>query len=60
MRRVLHGNAVTGDPDALREFHPQAKEFQRTHPYTWSGDIHPDASQWADELLEATVSGRKC
>ncbi|WP_158601695.1 zeta toxin family protein [Solilutibacter pythonis] len=56
----MHGNAVTGDPDALREFHPQAKEFQRTHPYTWSGDIHPDASQWADELLEATVSGRKC
>ncbi|RMH94145.1 hypothetical protein EBB59_02990 [Lysobacter pythonis] len=55
----LHGDVITVDPDALREFHPQAKEFRRTHPYTWSGDTHPDASQWADELLKATVSGKK-
>lgn len=58
-RAELRGDAVVVDPDALRQAHPAIDEFRRSHPYTWSGDTHPDASKWADELLEATVSFKK-
>ncbi|NYE27384.1 outer membrane lipoprotein SlyB [Rhodanobacter sp. K2T2] len=55
----LANTAVTIDPDALREYHPNLKEFQSTNPYTWSGRTHADASQWADELRNAAVAGKK-
>ncbi|WP_369936390.1 zeta toxin family protein [Xanthomonas tesorieronis] len=57
--RELDWDVVKVDPDQLREFHPQVRDFRNAHPYTWSGLTHPDASQWADELLRATVDGRK-
>jgi hypothetical protein len=55
----LDGNIVSIDPDELRDAHPKLKEFQNAHPYTWSGDTHPDASQWAKELRTAAVDGKK-
>ncbi len=53
------GNVVSIDPDELRDAHPKVREFQNAHPYTWSGDTHPDASAWAQELRTAAVDGRK-
>jgi predicted ABC-type ATPase len=55
----LGDDAVTVDPDELRRFHPKVGDFRRETPYTWSGRTHADASQWADELLDETVAGRK-
>ncbi|WP_241238145.1 zeta toxin family protein [Xanthomonas euvesicatoria] len=55
----LNGDVVKIDPDELRDFHPQVRAIRNAHPYTWSGYTHPDASQWADELLQATIEGRK-
>ncbi|MER3054527.1 zeta toxin family protein [Xanthomonas hortorum] len=55
----LIGDVVKIDPDELRDFHPQVRAIRNAHPYTWSGYTHPDASQWADELLQATIEGRK-
>ncbi|WP_082028869.1 zeta toxin family protein [Xanthomonas sacchari] len=57
--RELDWNVVKVDPDKLREFHPQVSDFRDAHPYTWSGLTHPDASQWAEELLKATFDGKK-
>ncbi len=58
-RAELHGDVVTVDPDALRDYHPGVDGFRHETPYTWSGRTHTDASQWADELLDATVSSKK-
>lgn len=55
----LGNNVVTVDPDALRDYHPSVDGFRRETPYTWSGRTHVDASQWADELRDATVSSKK-
>ena len=55
----LRGDAVTVDPDALRDFHPKVESFRNAHPYTWADDTHPDASTWAKELRGAAVEGRK-
>lgn len=55
----FRGDAVTVDPDALRDFHPQVESFRNAHPYTWADDTHPDASAWAKELRGAAVEGRK-
>jgi len=55
----LRGDAVTVDPDALRDFHPKVESFRNAHPYTWADDTHPDASAWAKELRSAAVEGRK-
>ncbi|MCM5547076.1 zeta toxin family protein, partial [Xanthomonas hortorum] len=58
-RAELEKDAVTIDPDALREFHPQVETLRNAHPYTWSGYTRADASRWADELLQATIEGKK-
>ena len=58
-RSELKKDVVLIDPDALREFHPQVATFRNAHPYTWSGYTHPDDSRWADELLQATIDGKK-
>ncbi|WP_295861155.1 zeta toxin family protein [uncultured Xanthomonas sp.] len=58
-RDEMRNDVVLVDPDELREFHPQVNGFRNAHPYTWSGLTHPDASQWAEELLKATVDGKK-
>ncbi|WP_208589909.1 zeta toxin family protein [Xanthomonas fragariae] len=55
----LNQDVVKIDPDELRKFHPQVEALRNAHPYTWSGYTHPDASQWADELLQATIDGKK-
>lgn len=55
----LNKDAVTIDPDALRRYHPEVGDFRQESPYSWSGRTHVDAGQWADELLEATTSGKK-
>lgn len=58
-RNELHGDVVKIDPDELREYHPRIHEFRNGTPYNWSGLTQPDASAWADELLDATVAGKK-
>ncbi|MDG5977762.1 hypothetical protein H010_21091 [Hydrogenophaga taeniospiralis CCUG 15921] len=55
----LGGNVVTVDPDELRGFHPRAHGLRQQHPYTWSGQTHGDASQWATELRDAAIGERK-
>ncbi|MDM7556104.1 zeta toxin family protein [Xanthomonas fragariae] len=55
----LRGDVVVIDPDELREAHPHVKVLRNAHPYTWSGYTHPDASRWADELLQATIEDKK-
>ena len=51
--------AVKIDPDALRDHHRRIREFRATTPYTWSSRTQADAGQWADELRDAAVAGRK-
>jgi predicted ABC-type ATPase len=58
-RRELGNDAVIVDPDDLRGHHPEIETFRREGPYRWSDKTHPDASKWADELLEATISDKK-
>ena len=58
-QREFRGDVVTIDPDELRKFHPDTSRFRTEHPYTWSTDTHPDASQLASELREAAVAERK-
>ena len=55
----FHGDIVPIDPDELRDYHPRVQEFRSAHPYTWSSHTQADAGQWADELREAAVAGRK-
>lgn len=57
--RELLDDVVKIDPDGLREFHPRIKELRTASPYNWSGHTQIDASGWADELLDATVAGKK-
>lgn len=52
-------NIVPIDPDAQREHHPDFKKLRESHPYTWSGHTHYDASRWAGELRDAAVAGRR-
>jgi predicted ABC-type ATPase len=47
------------DPDELRRFHPNIENLRATHPMTWSGLTQPDASQWASELRDAAVAGKR-
>ncbi len=55
----LHGDVVKIDPDAQRENHSRIKEFQSENPYTWSDRTHADASQWAIELRDGSIAGKK-
>jgi len=55
----LQYDVVPIDPDELRKHHPDVDTFRKAHPYTWSGDTHPDASQWARELRNAAVDSKK-
>ncbi|WP_251474057.1 zeta toxin family protein [Stenotrophomonas lactitubi] len=55
----LNEDAVVVDPDELRKYHPDIEELRERYPTSWSSHTHGDASAWADELLDATVSGKK-
>lgn len=55
----LSGDAITIDPDALRNHHPDVGQLRRESPYDWSRHTHADAGQWADELRDAAVAERK-
>jgi predicted ABC-type ATPase len=59
VKAELGGNVVTVDPDAMRDYHPQANTLRKQRPYTWSGETHGDASAWAAEKRDAAVSDRK-
>ena len=59
VKAELRDNVVTVDPDELRGYHPKVNALRQQHPYTWSGQTHGDASQWATELRNAAVSERK-
>ena len=58
-KREFSQNIVPIDPDAQRELHPDFKKLRESHPYTWSGHTHYDASRWAGELRDAAVAGRR-
>ncbi|MGJ7901691.1 zeta toxin family protein [Lysobacter sp. 1R34A] len=53
------GDVVQVDPDELRKFHLKAEEWQKSSPYGWSQQTNADAGQWARELREAAIEGRK-
>lgn len=55
----LRHNAVTIDPDTLRNKHPGIDRITGEHPYTWADHTHPDASQWAKELRADAIAQRK-
>ncbi|QWP75791.1 zeta toxin family protein [Lysobacter sp. K5869] len=55
----LRHDVVKIDPDELRDGHLEVDRFRSERPYTWSGDTHGDASQWARELREAAIEGKK-
>lgn len=57
--RQLSYDAVTVDPDKLRDLHPSVSRFRTEHPYTWPTNTHPDASQWAGELRQAAIDQKK-
>jgi hypothetical protein len=46
-KNELRKDIVIIDPDELRRYHPSVDTFRQAHPYTWSGDTHPDASKRA-------------
>jgi peptidoglycan hydrolase-like protein with peptidoglycan-binding domain len=46
------------DPDEQREYHPQAKAWQRESPYGWSQQTNADAGAFAGELREAGMHRR--
>lgn len=58
-RAEFDGDVVTIDPDKLRDYKPRVDEFRASNPYNWSGRTQAEASQWADELREVAVAGKK-
>ena len=59
VRRELHNDVITVDPDALRDEHEYVRSLRKQYPYTWAGHTHDDASQWAKELRSSVINGRK-
>lgn len=59
VRRELHNDVITVDPDALRDEHEYVRSLRKQYPYTWAGHTHDDASQWAKELRSSVIDGRK-
>lgn len=59
VRRELHNDVITIDPDALRDEHEYVRSLRKQYPYTWAGHTHDDASQWAKELRSSAIDGRK-
>ncbi|WP_024892281.1 zeta toxin family protein [Luteimonas huabeiensis] len=53
----LADDVVKIDPDALRDYHPRASEFRRTHPYAVAGrknfifDTTLSNGEWSSELI---------
>lgn len=58
-RIELDGDAVTIDPDALRDQDPRLAKFRSEYPYDWSGRTHSFASEAADKLLETSSAQKK-
>jgi predicted ABC-type ATPase len=52
------GDIFAIDPDEQREFHPEAKRWQKESPYGWSQKTNSDAGAWAGELRNAGVERR--
>ena len=52
------GEIFAIDPDEQREFHPEAKRWQKELPYGWSQKTNSDAGAWAGELRDAGVERR--
>ncbi len=53
------GGSVVIDPDALRERHPGYEPFLHQNDKTAAERVHPDASQWAKELRQDAIEGRR-
>lgn len=53
------GNAVTVDPDQLRDYHPEVSKLRQQYPYTWSTQTHGDASKWSWELMQSALKQKK-
>lgn len=55
----MDSNAVTVDPDKLRDRHPLIDQFQSNSPYEWSSLTQKDAGAWADELRVVSLAEKK-
>ncbi|HMA51356.1 MAG TPA: zeta toxin family protein [Magnetospirillaceae bacterium] len=53
------GGAVLIDPDRLRQWHPRYRAFLREDDKTAAERVHADASQWAKELRQDAIAGRR-
>ena len=53
------GGAVLIDPDRLRQWHPRYRAFLRENDKTAAERVHADASQWAKELRQDAIAGRR-
>ncbi len=54
-----HGGAVVVDADSLRARHPRHWDHMRADDRTAAERTHPDAAQWADELVADARDGRR-
>jgi predicted ABC-type ATPase len=57
-RNEFNGDILVIDPDEQREYHTQAKRWQRESPYGWSQQTNADAGAWVGELRDAGVERR--
>lgn len=55
----LEGGSVLIDPDKLRDRHPFHRDYLREDDKTAADRVHPDASQWAKELRQDAIEGRR-
>lgn len=53
------GGSILIDPDRLREQHPNYRDYERQNDRSAAGRVHPDASQWAKELRQDAIGGRR-
>lgn len=53
------GGAVVVDADSLRTRHPRHEDHMRADDRTAAERTHPDAAQWADELVIDARDGRR-
>ena len=51
--------AVVVNSDALREYHPQFSQLQRTNPNQASFLVNPDTIKWQQQLIAATVDSSR-
>ncbi len=53
------GGSVLIDPDRVRDLHPDYETYLSQNDKTAAARVHADASQWARELRQDAIAGRR-